>query len=87
MKGRIFYPRRDGIQVTERIFIVDDAVYAIRGLENLAVDEARRSRPLRLWGDYLGVPTLLYESTNHTTFRQVCRALLRAVEWSRERSY
>jgi hypothetical protein len=36
--------------------------------------------PLLLFGDYRGVPTLLYSSTDASEFHKVCRAVLRAVE-------
>jgi len=44
---------------------------------------ARWPDRLELWADHRGVPTLLYSSTDHTEFHQVCRALQRALELNR----
>jgi hypothetical protein len=40
--------------------------------------------PLLLVGDYRGVPTVLYSSTDADEFHKVCRAVLRAVEFNEE---
>lgn len=137
-EGRVYYPLRRGVSVTEMRLRAQGRVYDITGLSDLGegalsgpvqrrvamyvaaleavvpigillampspaitlaavaylvagtitvwVGVHRWPRPLQLSALYKGEPVVLYVSTNHTEFRQICRALVRATEGHR-RSY
>jgi hypothetical protein len=83
--GRIYYPRRRGVVVTASYLQIDGKRFAIRDLARVGWLRGRRPRTWQLWAHHLGVPTLLWVSTNETEFGQVRRALQRAIEANRDR--
>ncbi len=84
--GRTYYPLRKGIAVTSRDLRVGPSSYAILDLAEVGWRRGQRAT-WQLWAHHQGVPTLLWISQNATEFHQVCRALQRAIEANRERTY
>jgi hypothetical protein len=86
-RGRIYYPDPDpkgrGVAVTARYLRVGHKTFAIRDLDEPGW---RRGRPRtwELWARYHGTPTRLWVCENEREFKQVCRALQRAIEAHRE---
>jgi hypothetical protein len=66
--------------------VVLAVVVLIATLVDLAVTRRRERRiPWTLVADHSGVRTILFTSTDHREFDQLCRALQRAVERRRDR--
>jgi Family of unknown function (DUF6232) len=87
MSGRIYYPLRRGIAVTADDLRVGLNCYAIHDLSGVGWRRGPQHSVLQLWAVHRGVPTLLWISRNATEFRQVCRALQRAIEAREDRAY
>lgn len=85
--GRTYYPLRRGIEVTSHHLRVGPRSYAVRDLTEVGWRRGPHRATWQLWAHHQGVPTLLWISRNATEFNQVCRALQRAIEADRERTY
>lgn len=84
--GRVYYPLRRGVAVTARYLRVEGKLFAVRDLAGAGWRRGRRPSSWQLWAYHQGVQTLLWVSTDETEFHQVCRALQRAIEATREQS-
>jgi Family of unknown function (DUF6232) len=85
--GRIYYPLRRGVAVSARDLQVGPNWYAIDDLSAVGWRRGPQRSLLQLWAVHRGVPTLLWISRDATEFRQVCRAIQRAIEAKEERTY
>jgi len=56
--------------------------FALTAVTVAGVTWRLRPRPFEIWAEYRGVVVRLFQSTDEKTFGHVCRALIRALEFS-----